>query len=385
MKARAAVLAAALALVARGAAAQDIEALVRAYKGATSWDAREQMLRQIVQSRAAVPPEFYPDALREAMALREARLAAREEAARGQVKLEIVHQLGLLRASGSVPEVYKLFVEEKDYSLRGACLEALGRMGAREHEGAMTDVLSRVSTTPEGGGAGEVMALGAIAGLEALADPAGYAAVFYASFGRSPAVVRKRASEALGTIAPDPTDVLQEIVARDPTLMVRLEAINVQVGSRASTEKKIDTALAALTDLAGRRLESTQDRTVATRIRGVAVQALIDNKAHGDNALPLLDGLSRDEPDVNVRLAAVYAMGVVGTDKAAEMLTESLKALNDRQEAGGQIDERFVRTTIRAAGLAGKRVARQELFRVKFAGYASGVVREAERALEQIP
>jgi len=365
-------------------AAQDVEMLIQAYRGATTWETRREALQGILRSKAAAPTEFFVEALDAVMAAREARVVPREEAARAQLKVELVRQLGLSRAVQAAPNVYKLLGEEKDYDLRGAALEALGRMGSREHAVEIADVLARLSAAPEGGTAGEVMALGAIAGLEALADPAGYSAVFYASFGRSPAAVRKRAAAALEKIAPDPTEILQGIVSRNPVLSVRLEALTVQAASRAPSEKKIETAIIALTDVAGRKPDTEQERGLATRIRALAVQTLIDNNAHRDDSLSLLQGILQDEPDANTRLAAIYALGVAGTDKAAAMLTDSLKRLNDRQEAGDRLDDRFVRVTIRALGVAGKRGARQELFRVKFVGYASGIVREAERALEQI-
>ena len=80
---------------------------------------------------------------------------------------------------------------------------------------------------------------------------------------------------------------------------------------------------------------------------------------------------------------ALIALGVNATGPAVEWLSEYLGQLNTRQELGDtSTDSRVVRATIRAAGATGDRRMASELFRVKFSGYASGVVREADRALE---
>jgi hypothetical protein len=375
---------AAWACLAVAAAAQPVDLLMEAYQHEESWEGRRDVLQRVTSSQTAAPPEFYVRALSDVMAAREARLAPRDEAARSELKVQLVRQLGVAHALQGADMVYRLYLEEKDYVLRGTALEALGRMGSRAHLRPIAETLARLATSPEGGAPAEPVSLGAIEGLEALGDLEGYTAVFYASFGRNSATVRQRARAALDRIAPDPTEVLAQVVARDPVLGVRLEALRVQSSSRAAADKKTRTAVAALADLGIRKLEYEADRKVATQIRALAVQTLIDVDAHSDDALPHLEAVVRDEADINVKLGAIQAMGVTGTDKAAALLTQNLRRLNDRQEAGDRLDDRIVRGTIRAIGLTRKPSARSEVFRAKSVGYASGVVREAERVLEQL-
>ncbi len=384
MKARAAAVALAVLAAAPLATAQNIQASIDAYREASTWEQKREMLQAITRSATPPPAGFYAEALEQVVAARDARLVTREETARMLLKLELVRRVGLAGAAESAPVLHRVYVEERDYTLRGAALEALGRVGARAYLPVISEALLRLTASPEGGTPGEAMALGAIAGLEALGDPGGYAAVFYASFGPHSVLVRRRAVQALEAIAPDPTELLREVVRRDPSLAVRLEALTVQAASRASAEKKIATAIAVLKELAGERLDSEQQRSLATRVRSAALRALIDNETRDEEALPLLEPLMHEGADINLRLDAIEALGVMGSDRAVAALVESLKQLNYRQESGDRLDERVVRATIRALATAGKASARAELLRVRHAGYASGVVGEAERALERI-
>jgi hypothetical protein len=375
---------AAWACLAAVVGAQPIDRLVLAYQSEETWEARRDALRRVTTSPTAAPAEFYVRALADLLAARDIRLPPRDEAARSDIKVQLVRQLGVTRALQSADVVYQVYIEDRDYLLRGTALEALGLMGSRPHLRPMTEVLARLASSPEGGAPGEAVCLGAIAGLEALGDTEGYPAVFYASFGRNSVTVHRRAQAALERIAPDPTDILKQVVARDSLLSVRLEALRVQCASKAPAARKNETAVTALADLTVRKFDSTDDRQLATQIRGLAVQTLIEGAAHNDDALPHLETVVRDEPDINVKLSAIQAIGVTGTDKAAAILTASLRKLNDRQENGDRLDDRVVRGTIRAIGLTGKVSARPELYRVKGVGYASGIVREAERVLGQL-
>ena len=112
---------------------------------------------------------------------------------------------------------------------------------------------------------------------------------------------------------------------------------------------------------------------------------MIELEASRSDALGLIEDLAKDSADMNSRVLALHALGVARTDESARVLARFLGALNDRQEAGDSTDARVVRAAIRALGASGSPLGRQELFRVKFVGYGLGVVREAERALAQLP
>ena len=240
-----------LLLATAGVDAQSLDHRINAYRRATTFQSKLEMMKEIL--RAEDSPElltFLREAFDDATGAREARLNTREATAKDELKRLIVVRLGEMKAADMAPKLYKLYVEEPGYLVKGAALQAIGRVGAREYAATIADILDKLNVGPVGGVAGEAVALGAIAALAELRDPVGYPPVFFASIGRYSVGVRKRAEEALAAILSDPTEALNRIVEREPSLELRRRALVAETASSAPTEKKIEMAVTALKEAA---------------------------------------------------------------------------------------------------------------------------------------
>jgi hypothetical protein len=129
-----------------------------------------------------------------------------------------------------------------------------------------------------------------------------------------------------------------------------------------------------------------QEAAVLRDIRLAGLQALISLGPDEEQAVHLIERIlylrGADQSEV---LHAIETLGGYRSDEAAKVLARFLGYQNDRQASGvTAVDNRLVIATIRAIGRTGNRLGYEELMRVKYAGYAAGVAREADQAMEKI-
>jgi HEAT repeat protein len=364
--------------------AQTLQIMFRGYFTAERDVTRLEMMQELITYEGPEMSEFLADALADVTTFGEPRFDAREATARAELKRIIVTEIGRRRVTGTADMLYKLYVEEPDPLLRGLALESLGSIGAREYAPNIADILDKLNDSPTRRGGDESIALGAIAALEALQEPVGYAPVFFASVGRYSARTSKRAREALPKIVDDPTEVIAGIIDENPDANLRRLAIEAHAVSGAPEDSKIDIAVRTLAESLAEAKRNRVTMAAHDRLQTSALETLVRFGASSEPSLPLLDEMGRDSNDVNVRVLAIRALGVNGTDAAARLLAAQLSVLNDQQERGGGVDNRLVRALIAALGENGSEEGGEELTRVKFIGYASGIVRAAEEALARL-
>jgi hypothetical protein len=188
----------------------------------------------------------------------------------------------------------------------------------------------------------------------------------------------------LPAISEDPTNVIAEIVESNNDPDLRRLAIEAHAASRAPADSKVRIAVQTLEESLSEAKRGRVAGAAHDRLQQTALETLIDTGAASEQSIPLLETMAKDSEDTNVRMLAIKALAVNGTDRAASVLAAQLGELNDQQERGRGVDNRIVRALIDGLGEAGSPAGREQLTRARFVGYASGVVRAAEAALAAI-
>ncbi len=298
----------------------------------------------------------------------------------------IVKQLGSLRVRESADHLFTVVKDAEDPFLKRDTLIALGKVGGTAYADEIAMLLRNLNFKPgKAAQAEEVVAYGCIAALERFKEPIGYEPVFFASIGWYTDRIKSKAVRALDVILADPSEVLGNIIKNNSIFQVKLQALNQEDRSNAPAEKKIEVATMALNQGLINVGRDITDRQLLQNLRIKAIEMLTILKFDSIRAISLMEDMLFEDYDLNGKLSAIQALGFCPKTEAAEALRKFLETLNDRQQDGlPEKDNRIVISTIRALGNIKNKLAYPELVQVKFAGYGSSVVREAEEAIKKL-
>ncbi|TFG63615.1 MAG: hypothetical protein E4H36_05170 [Spirochaetales bacterium] len=309
-----------------------------------------------------------------------------------EMKKIIVRELGNLKAAEAARSVWDVVKNTTDPFVRGEAITAIGMMRASDYIQELSLLLRNINMLPAADRIrdAEVTAYACVLALERFRDERGYRPVFDAADGwySARSGVREKARGALLSMVSDPTDLLTAIVIGDSTFSQKAFALAVMEGSSAVPERKVQVAAAALRQgLVHNPNNVTESRELA-KLRSQAVAMFISHGAKVPESVPMLEQvIKRDDADINERLSAVQALGVNGSEAAAEVLAAFLTEQNRLMSAGAQPKDpsyREVRATIQALGLNGSVLGRPVLMEVEFSNWPNTIIREAKAALEQL-
>jgi len=298
----------------------------------------------------------------------------------------IVEQLGSFKARDSADYLFTVVKDAEDPYLKRAALIALGKVGGTAYADEIAMLLRNLNFEPgKAAQAEEVVAYGCIAALERLKEPIGYEPVFFASIGWYTNRIKSKAGRALDVILADPSEVLGNIIKNDSIFKIKLQALNQEDQSAASVENKIEVATIALEQGLVNVGETVIEQQTLQNLRIKATEMLTILEFDSIRTISLMEKMLYKDYDINGKLSAIQALGLCPKTEAAEALSKFLAELNERQESGlPDKDNRIVISTIRALGNTKSKPAHPVLLRVKFAGYGSDVVKEAEEAIKKL-
>ena len=327
-------------------------------------DALSDLIREQERYRAGTERELYA---------RTVRIVA---AALGEAKYD--------EAAASLWDVVE---QVPDALARSEALVALGKLRALPYAERIALLLRDLDLKPtEDADAGEKVAYGAILALERLKDPRGFAPVFFAIDGWYSLRVRQQAERSLPNIAADPTDAIKGILAVEtPDRMVR--AMKAEAASGAAKDRKAEAALLALGIGHARSGRDKAEAQALGQLRKLALRALVANEARGPDFVPACVASYEKGVDDEERLLGLQALGVNGTDPAAQALGDVLLKLDSEQRAGlgSESRDRMAKAAIENAALARNKLARTALLLIASNdAWSGGVILAAKKAEEAL-
>ncbi|MBP7094517.1 MAG: hypothetical protein KBC36_00350 [Spirochaetia bacterium] len=297
---------------------------------------------------------------------------------------EALARLGAWRYAEAAPTAWSVVEQVAEPLARAEAMMAIGSMRAVEYAPKIATLLRNLNmgpgSDPEGDGR---LAYGAVLALEKLRDPVGFAPVFFASEGWYTKRVRDVAARALPNIAADPTDPVLEIV-RLESLDRKIKALNLELGSGASRERKLSVVAAALSVSVDHVARDRLEQAKRTELRRLALRGFAALEGDGGALVPLFMTVHREAAEVEDKVLAMQALGVDGSDAAAVALRDILLEL-DAQQRRGVSDERreqLVKAGIQYARMTASAAVSTALVAVSTNdGWSNSVIALAKEAL----
>ncbi|WP_028975345.1 hypothetical protein [Spirochaeta cellobiosiphila] len=310
-----------------------------------------------------------------------------QKSLRNDVTLMVVQELGDLKASEAAETVMDVYRNFEDPIVRSAALIAVGQMRALQYGEEISLILRNLNFGPNGKEReNEIMAYGAILGLERMKSPFGYEPVFYASRGWYPSRTRKLAEQALDTITDDPTEFLKSVIENTDNYKNKTYAIEKEASSKAPASSKADVAFLGLKEGLEFQPDDLSQQLDLSKLRLTSIQVLNQYGKGKEEVVPYLKESAERKWDQQERLNAIVALGVNATDPAVEVLAEFLTNFNYRQTEGLNSNEdlQAIRSTIGAMVIANNSIAVPSLIEVEFSNFPGNISRLAKDALTKI-
>ena len=297
----------------------------------------------------------------------------------------IVLGLGKLKAVEAAPSIYACFLTTENPILKSEALTAVGKVkGLDFAEPIMLQLKALNLNQNADTQSAEIIAYGCINALEKLKTPAGYKQVFYALSGWYSQRVKERAKTALPNMISDPSDILTEIM-RESGPETKLTALQAADASQAPDAKKISIAIFALDTALTEQTTDVRKAAFYGELRTAALELLIKLKSKNDAAVDSLRQTIDRNYDINERLSAITALGIIGSDLATKNLADLLDKQNQRQASGiPDSDNRFTTALMRALGAAKNPLGRPVLLAVEFSNYTPAMIRIAKESIQEI-
>ncbi|MEI6874593.1 MAG: hypothetical protein WCL50_05615 [Spirochaetota bacterium] len=313
---------------------------------------------------------------------------ASEKALFSQTVRLLAAALGQYKYTDSARFLWDAVDQVSEPLAKAEALIAIGRMRALDYAERISLMLRNLNLTPTADtDSGEKIAYGCIIALEKLKDVQGFSPVFFATDAWYSQRIKQQATRSLPNITSDPTDPVKELIANEDTVR-KIKALQLELGSPASTARKIETATLALS--LGHLKADANKRVEAKTfcdLRKLALKGLITLKATNADAVNPENTSYMNGFDDEERLLGIQALGVNGSDGAATALSELLKKLNEDAKSGIS-DDMKVRLTeagISAAALTRNPIVRPVLVMIANNNKMSGrVVNAANAAIKAL-
>lgn len=261
----------------------------------------------------------------------------------GKIRLSryLVQELGNLKATEAADVVFVVYKESPDMVLKSEAAIALGMMRADSFAEQLSFDLAAINNgpIPSQQRDQEIQALGLVRSLEAMRSTLGYESVFHAASGwySARSGVREAAQQALTTMIDDPADNLLAIISGNPDLEVKMRALQAVMASGSPENRKAELARSALKIGIDRKSDTVSADAAASRLRTASINYLAALNDKSPESVPLLtqvvmaDDSQKTDSTLAEATRAYVALGVNGTDEAAQFLASRLANYNNRE------------------------------------------------------
>jgi hypothetical protein len=306
-----------------------------------------------------------------------------------------VRELGDLKSPESAELVFRVYTDATESIIRGEAAVALGKIRATDYAPRLALDLSAINTGPKPTIARdqEIIALGLVQGLNAMRAAEGYEAVFLASLGWYPSSsrVKETAKAATLTMVDDPGESLMAIMTKNPSLDIKTTALETELASNAPADRKADFAKKALKAGLDRVATDPTTRAALIKFRTTATVGLTALKDSSPDAVPLyIEEIKMDKKNdqtLDETLKAYVALGVNGSDVAADYLASKLAEYNDFEmsKANTPRDKSLIRQIVASMALTKNPKVRAALQGASVIDYDANIIRLIKDALAQVP
>lgn len=304
----------------------------------------------------------------------------------------LVRELGNLKASDASLRIYAIYNEINDPLLRYECAIALGNLRANDYAFKLIRDLADLNLAPDlkNPRPKEIQAFGLVQGLDSLRSPLSYEVLFLASTGwySNNSKVKDLARAALTKITDDPSENLGPIILHNESIKIKLEALDAESNSKASSTNKAAVARVALRAGLDFAAKNSNENADLSRLRKQALSLLTSTSDHDKASVPLLaEIIARDannDATYDETLQSLAVAGYNASDEAAKLLNDRLEYYNERQrnEVISPRDKILVREVIAAMKRAKNPLNKTVLFKTaNLEIYDSAILREARDAL----
>lgn len=307
----------------------------------------------------------------------------------------LVRELGDLKSPESAELVFRVYTDAKESVLRGEAAVALGKIRATQYAPRLALDLSAINTGPKPSIARdqEIIALALVQGLNAMRAREGYEAVFLASLGWYPSSsrVKETAKEATLTMVDDPGESLMAILEANPSIDIKTTALETELASKATPESKIAFARKALKVGIDRVTHDPATRAAVIRMRTAATVGLATLRDGSPETVPLYVEVikmdRKNDETLDETLKTLVALGVNGSDPAAEYLAARLSEYNEleRSKANTPRDKSLIRQIVVSMAQSKNPKVRGALDAAQFVDYDANILRLVKDALAKVP
>lgn len=299
----------------------------------------------------------------------------------------IIGELGDLKAVSGAAVIWDVVETAEVPLLKAEALIALGNIRAMRYAPDIAVILRNLNfNTRSDRNAAELEAYGAVAALDKLKVAEGFEPLFYASIGWYQDRVTAYAAEALRSVSDDPIPSFTDVLVLAADYSVKRKALDMALETDSPANSKISIVVSALSEGLKYSENDYERRRQLANLRMDAITAMI-TLDQSTPELPRLLDKAITEGEVDEQLIAIQALGVDGSDAAAEILARRLSEYNERQASGLAVNQEeiiLVRQLIFAIGESGNILGNQPLKEMSFVGYTPALLRLANEAMAKI-
>ncbi|MBN2050504.1 MAG: HEAT repeat domain-containing protein [Spirochaetales bacterium] len=360
----------------------------RIYRDAVNLEHRLAIMDRIVNQndRRLIP--VMDEALGQLILLQENLTSATEQTLHQTLVNMIVRELGILRAIGSAPRVYRVMELRNNGFQEALAVISLADMGAVEYTGAISERLRTINlgvveyTSRE---EIETLVEACVYALERLKQPEGYESVFFASLAGYSSPVLKKINRALVSILDDPTDILITLLIENRNTEVKIKAVEEAARSGALPERIAEVAMEGLNQGLTMNPSNRSHALALSRLRITSAEAIRNSGFDSIDASGMLRIMLTRMYELNEILTCLEALGTQKNDMAAKALADFLQYHNTRPaDLRSPEDYRIVLATIAAMGNTGNPLVIPQLIEVPFRDWNREVRQAAEEALAKL-
>jgi hypothetical protein len=365
---------------------EEVDVYAYLYRTSLTNSAQLDILQNMAEAKLTGAGEFYASALRRLVSEYSNIKNSTEKNAAAEQAMILSALLGAEKYTPAAADLWLVVDGFSEPLVRAEALMALGRIRATNYLPQVIRVLDNLNLKPTPDRLnGERVAFGAIISLEKYQDPSGYLSVFLASAGWYSQRIRNQASKSLPFIAKDPSPFMLEVVKSVkydyPTKYLALQTIE---KTNVDSKKKAEVAVAALAEGQKAVGNDVQLSTILANMRKQALNMINRYKPSDHSIYHLMERSYTNGFDLQEKMLAVNAISSQRTDEAADLLSNFLKALNERLPLNRDQDQ-LIREIIRGLGITGRPRARPALNTVAMYDYTPAIKTLAVQALTQLP
>jgi hypothetical protein len=365
---------------------EEVDVYAYLYRTSLTNAAQLDILQNMAEAKLTGAGEFYASALRRLVSEYSNIKNSTEKNAAAEQAMILSALLGAEKYTPAAADLWLVVDGFSEPLVRAEALMALGRIRATNYLPQVIRVLDNLNLKPTPDRLnGERVAFGAIISLEKYQDPSGYLPVFLASAGWYSQRIRNQASKSLPFIAKDPSPFMLEVVKGVKydysTKYLALQTIE---KTNVDTKNKAEIAVAALAEGQKAVGNDVQLSTILANMRKQALNMINRYKSNDKSIYHLMERSYTNGFDLQEKILAVNAISSQRTDEAADLLSNFLKALNERLPLNRDQDQ-LIREIIRGLGITGRPRARTALNTIAMYDYTPAIKTLATQALNQIP